>query len=175
MLSFLSKMSASNFVRPCEIVGGSVGQHTRHLNDHFVRLLDVLEHDRRAHAHLKAGGHHEVSNVVAYDERVRATDFETNVELARDGIEITLEDMISVVDSADLDADICVSFTLAGRQQQFQSTVGREFAFVLHHAFHHAASIRSIANHHSFGHLCPPEFGVAPSTLQHRSQGQRDK
>lgn len=145
-----------------------MGQHTRHLNDHFVRLLDVLDHNGQAPEEV--WGKHNVSGIVAYDERARATDFETSIEVARDGIEVTLEDMISVVDSADLDANISVSFILAGRQQKLQSTVGRECAFVLHHAFHHAASIKSIANHLGFGHLCPSQFGVAPSTVQYRSQ-----
>ena len=73
-------------------------------------------------------------------------------------------------DTADLEENIRVSFTLAGTEQNMQSTVGRECAFVVHHAFHHAASIQALATNLGYGHACPDGFGIAPSTSDYRAK-----
>lgn len=50
---------------------------------------------------------------------------------------------------------------------KLQSTLERELWFVVHHATHHAALIRSICV--EIGLTVLKDFGVAPSTLAHIS------
>ena len=66
---------------------------------------------------------------------------------------------------ADLRRPLAVSFVLGrgeGTETAFASTLGRELAFCAHHAVHHNASMRQIAE--ALGLAVPPEFGFAPST-----------
>jgi hypothetical protein len=47
------------------------------------------------------------------------------------------------------------------------STLARELAFASHHAIHHHAMMKAIAQEH--GQAAESGFGVAPSTLNHES------
>jgi hypothetical protein len=107
--------------------------------------------------------------------RARATAFEADVVAARVEVTNTLARMEAIVGATDLDATINVSFSLAGEEVEMRSTVARECAFVVHHAFHHAASIKAIATNLGFGHACPAGFGIAPSTADYRAQNGSSK
>jgi hypothetical protein len=54
-----------------------------------------------------------------------------------------------------------------GRTSDLGSTVGRELAFAAHHALHHHAMMKFIAD--SFGCITPADFGKAPSTVHHEN------
>jgi len=56
-----------------------------------------------------------------------------------------------------------VMLTSDGQDTTLPSTFGRELAFAAHHAIHHHAMIKAIAE--EFGIATPAEFGKAPSTL----------
>ena len=57
-----------------------------------------------------------------------------------------------------------ISFFTGGEEICYQSTFGRELNFCVHHAYHHCASMKMIAEDGGFGHAVPIGFGVAPST-----------
>ena len=159
--AFLNTVESVDFCRPCCVIGGTAGQHARHINDHFVRLADTLEE------------HCESRKVVRYDVRARETAFETDVLAARIGVANTLARMDSILASdIDLSSIIDVSFMLVGEEQKMRSTVARECSFVVHHAFHHTASIKVIAKNLGFEHACPDGFGIAPSTADYRAQAR---
>jgi hypothetical protein len=69
------------------------------------------------------------------------------------------------VDAEQLAAPVRVRVMLsgAGDEAELSSTLARELFFAAHHAIHHHAMIRAIAN--EFGCPCAAEFGVAPSTI----------
>ena len=159
LLEFMYRVKPSEFCRPCDIMGGTAGQHARHIHDHFVRLVDVVECND--------------ASLVQYDIRARETKFETDLITARANVLDTMRRMEAIVEKSNLNSPIRVSFTIAGEEVEISSTVARECAFVVHHAFHHAASIKAIATNLGFAPACPDGFGIAPSTADYLAQNVR--
>ena len=69
-----------------------------------------------------------------------------------------------------IDQELSVSFLTGGEEISYQSTLGRELSFCIHHAYHHCASMKMIAEDGGFGHAVPIGFGVAPSTAENRDR-----
>jgi len=69
--------------------------------------------------------------------------------------------------AARLRAPVVATFMLTadGEASSFDSTLGRELAFSVHHAVHHHATIAAIAKHLEVA--VPDGFGLAPSTQHH--------
>jgi hypothetical protein len=63
-------------------------------------------------------------------------------------------------------------FMLSGDGNEFAlpSTIQRELGFCAHHAIHHMAMIRLIAENHIGLKDLPADFGRAPSTVHHDLQ-----
>ena len=167
--TFLSQLDpAPIYTLPSERVPGStIGKHVRHLLDHFRKLIhkDLL-------AELKTSPHQAYSQSICYDIRVRNTLEETEIAEARKHIH-DLQAMISEFPTGfeTWPVRIEVMMTQEGHTSEpLHSSLGRELWFVVHHAIHHHAMIKVIAEEH--GVPVRTDFGLAPSTANFRRDGE---
>jgi hypothetical protein len=128
----------------------SIGQHYRHVIEHFQSLTRGLQ-----------------SGEINYDARDRNARLQSEVtygSIATCDILRTLKHC-----SEETLARECAVINSVGygsaEPSMFSSNVGRELAYCAGHAIHHYAIIRLIC--HQIGVSIPAEFGVAPSTLRH--------
>jgi uncharacterized damage-inducible protein DinB len=138
-----------SFSHPSErLPGGTIGKHVRHCLDHFLAALSV--HDERG-------------NAADYDHRERNVPMETDRAEALEAIHRVARRLRAVrAVVADEPAVVRVMVTCDGAQCEFRSTVGRELAFAAHHAVHHHAMMKVIADELAVS--SPAGFGLAPST-----------
>ena len=136
-----------------EPYSASIGQHYRHVLDHFLCLESGM-----------AGGEFD------YDNRARNPRLETDLSYAR----ATTERLIQVFRHYDLELleRPCIVRYSVGYGNtapvRLPSVVARELAFCIGHAVHHYAIVRLLCD--SVGVEVVREFGVAPSTLKHRAE-----
>ncbi len=148
----LGSISQEGWSRRVSVASNStIGEHYRHCLDHFRCWLDGLE-----------------SGVLDYDRRQRDSRIETNRAYA---LSVTgeLERAVARLDPSALDRTIeiqCKIHYEGDRTQRLSSTVVRELMYNVAHAVHHYALIAVMAK--VMGCRLPVEFGLAPSTLQHR-------
>jgi hypothetical protein len=135
--------------------GGTIGKHLRHLLDHYAAVIAAVRESKL---------------VIDYDHRERDVPMETCTAAALQTITL-LRSSLAGLTSDVLDQAIVVRVMVhaSGRTVNLRSTVGRELAFATHHALHHHAMMKFIAE--SFGLSTPQGFGRAPSTLNHESRG----
>lgn len=129
--------------------GGTIGKHIRHTLDHFRAALDASP-----------------GVVIDYDHRERNVPMETQPREAVKAIG-RIRDRLLRLDAAALDHAVRVRVMVNGDGEEVElgSTLGRELAFVWHHAVHHHAMLGAIAAEH--GIVLEGEFGRAPSTVSH--------
>jgi hypothetical protein len=130
------------------MAGGTIGKHFRHSLDHFAAALSGA----------LAG------DPINYDHRRRNVPMETDRSAALAAIR-RLIDQLSGTSAPLSTSSVRVRVMLAadGSEAEFASTLGRELAFAAHHAVHHHAMIKAIAEEH--GVSVPTGFGMAPSTV----------
>ncbi|MFN0133222.1 MAG: hypothetical protein ACKVW3_11945 [Phycisphaerales bacterium] len=138
------------------IRGGTLGKHVRHVLDHFRAALDAADDPRL---------------VIDYDHRERDVPMESDPGAALASIANLRERLLGVTD-ASVDRPVVVRFMITGdgTEAELRSTLGRELAFAAHHAVHHHAMMGAIAT--EFGLRVGPEFGKAPSTINHDRHGR---
>lgn len=157
--SFIAKLDDDVYARCCPSASdGTIGKHLRHCLDHFVAALDAADHARSSEW---------VSGpVIDYDHRERDVPMETCRRAASD-LMTAVRHRLSRLDAARLAAPVVVRVMLAqdGQTVDLPSTLAREIAFATHHALHHHAMMRFIAE--SFGLITSTDFGKAPSTINH--------
>jgi DinB superfamily len=152
-LALLAELSEESFaaVVPAPY-NASIGQHYRHVLDHFLCL--------------EAGA---LSGEIDYDNRARDPQLETDLRFAR----ATTERLICSFSNYQFDqltehCTVCYSVGYGNATPvRLLSVVARELAFCIGHAVHHYAIVRLLCD--SVGVGVVPEFGVAPSTLKHRA------
>lgn len=140
------------------LVGGTIGKHVRHALDHF-----------RAAAHAGDPG----AAPIDYDHRARNVPVEDDRSLALSAIG-EVRATIAALPDAELTRAVRVRVMLSGHGAEavLGSTLARELFFAMHHAIHHHAMIRAIAQ--EFGVNTSSDFGKAPSTVHHeRTAGAR--
>lgn len=128
------------------ITGSSIGQHVRHNLDHYAAIADG-----------------QGSEPIAYDHRDRGVDVEHDRSAAIAKIDDLVDRIGAMGDRCNSEATIRVMVSGDGLETDLHTTIGRELAFATHHAIHHHAMIKSIAE--EFGACCPECFGRAPSTI----------
>lgn len=135
------------------IRGGTIGKHIRHLLDHFDAILVGVEAEA----------------AIDYDHRERDVPMELRPVAALEGIERTRRRLAGLM-ARPLDGPARIRVMLAadGSEAEFGTTIARELAFATHHAIHHQAMMRAIAQEH--GVAPGPDFGKAPSTINHASR-----
>lgn len=128
----------------------SVGQHVRHVLDHYQALVGATD------------------GQVDYNQRQRDQPLEGDAALAVQAIE-RLSDALDDLRDGPLNvrADACQDEQTA---QWVGSTMARELAFADSHAVHHFAVMRFLLQ--AMGHALPADFGVAASTLVYRQRLQ---
>lgn len=144
----IESMSDEQYVRR---PGGAspVGAHVRHALDHVAALL-------RSHG----------SGEVDYDGRERGTNVESERPAALAQI-LALDNGISRLpaDAVRLPLRMRTRLEADGACDTFQTTFGRELAFVCSHTIHHNALIAVAARELKLE--LPPRFGYAPATIRH--------
>ena len=131
---------------------GTVGAHIRHNTDHYECLFEGI-----------LTGH------VHYDRRGRNPDTETQLQAGQRALQSIVDRVSGLEDSAlDQPLHIHMHTSTAGTESVGQSNTCRELQFLLSHTIHHYALIAILCRVKG---IAPPEnFGVAPSTLNHRNQ-----
>jgi hypothetical protein len=130
----------------------SIGGHYRHCLDHFHCLLLGLE-----------------TGLIDYDDRPRNLSVEMDRSKAMEE-SVRLKNALSVLSGEMISNPVgvrCKVHYEMDRSQEVSSTFAREIMYVVAHGVHHFALISVMANVMDFP--LPSDFGVAPSTLQHRS------
>ncbi len=130
------------------IKGGSIGKHVRHVLDHYGAIFLALD----------------TGEPITYDRRERHVPMETSPAAALEAIaELRRRVGSSTPETLGAGVRVRVMLSADGTEAELGSTVGRELAFATHHAIHHNAMMKAIAQ--EFGQGCDPGFGKAPSTL----------
>lgn len=148
--AFVEGVDEALYRRPCALIGGStIGQHVRHLLDHYAAILTCRE-----------GGE------INYDHRERGTAVERKPSSAAEHAR-SLAGQLSGLASDRLCSAVHVRVMVNadGCEAVLGSTLERELAFAAHHAIHHQAMIAAMAR--EFGLATPEGFGKAPSTVIH--------
>jgi hypothetical protein len=155
LLQGLELLAATGAVQYKRVLGppfeASIGQHYRHVIEHYDCLCRGLEID-----------------VVNYDARKRDVELETNVSKAMDRTCNILDALVSL-DPSELERP-CKSVQSLGytaaEPLAVRSNIGRELAYCIAHSVHHFAIIRLICAAVEVN--LPAHFGFAPSTLKHK-------
>ncbi len=130
----------------------SIGQHYRHVLDHFICLADGI-----------------ATGVIDYDTRSRNRDLETNRDAARETT-IQLSTLFNSLSARQIADSYKVLYSVGYSNEEaveIDTVLAREIAFCVSHAIHHFAIIRLVCAHFSIE--LPADFGVAPSTLKYRA------
>jgi hypothetical protein len=149
---FIAAIPPSAYARPCPLAsGGTIGKHVRHCLDHFSAALGAIDAP---------------DGPIDYDHRERDVPMETSPAAALAAI-VVLRSALRAITADQLAAPVTVRVMVdaEGGTVDLPSTLGRELAFATHHALHHHAMMKFIAD--SFGLPTPADFGKAPSTLEH--------
>ena len=131
-------------------VWSSPGAHTRHILDYLDCLLTGLDAQR-----------------IDYTNRKRRLDVEQSRTVGLREIERSTESLERLTH---LESQLPLDVRSDMNQEWSKSTLSRELQFVIGHVIHHYALIRLTLAHR--GIEAPSEYGVAPSTLAHRSSDQ---
>lgn len=154
MISLLERIPQSSYSRMLDIYDGStIGKHFRHIFD-FYRCLE---------AGLKAGQ-------IDYSSRQRNQQLEEDPQV----IARYFRDVAKQLNGYSMDTPLQVLSdfsceTEAGREY-FDSTFGRELAFIHDHAVHHLAIIKMGLKQVEPAMNPGQEFGVAPSTIKYQRE-----
>lgn len=152
-LGLLLKLPESTYAHVVEApYSASVGQHYRHILEHFQCLVRGLR-----------------DGEINYDARERNPRLETEVAYASNATREVLR-TIENYSEAELGRSCKVVNSISYGSPQasvIETNVGRELAYCTGHAVHHYAIIRLMCSQAKVE--VPAEFGVAPSTLKYKS------
>lgn len=129
-----------------ELSNATIGEHTRHIIEMYQSLLKSY-----------------TSGTVNYDKRERNITIQTNKTVAINAINIILENIALENIEMTLEQGVeKVTFKV-------QTNYFRELLHNLEHSIHHQALIKVAVLKNKNIQLCP-EFGVAKSTIEYRTQ-----
>jgi hypothetical protein len=155
-LFLLDSLDADAYTRPAAGgFGGSIGEHYRHIVEHFTCLLGGIREGR-----------------VDYDSRKRDRAIESDIDYAHAVTEALIDDFKALPWDV-FQKWVQVTYTVAYNAEEVESVpsnVSREVVFCVGHAVHHYAIIRLLCSQAKIE--MPSGFGVAPSTLRHARTAQ---
>lgn len=135
-----------------QVSADTVGKHVRHVLEHYESILQCSD------------GH------IDYETRARDPDVETDPRVASERI-ASIRERLVALPGTNAPSSVRVRYTSASGDRtikSIESTLEREYHFVLSHTIHHMALIALLAQRQ--GHGVPEEFGVAGSTLRYRAR-----
>lgn len=143
----LSQLPEDCYTRPCQMLSeASIGQHTRHIIELYQCLIQGYD-----------------SAEVSYDKRKRDRRIEQELMFA-------INQLKEIQDTLERpDKELRVSYDLAHNEIALRSNYFREVMYNLEHTIHHQALIK-VGIQQFTDILLPESFGVAPSTMQFRTQ-----
>ncbi|HMP29269.1 MAG TPA: hypothetical protein PKD85_06700 [Saprospiraceae bacterium] len=147
----IKQLSVEEYSRTLQVLGdSSIGQHVRHILEFYVCLSNSID-----------------TGYVNYDARKRNDTLSTNPDAAL----ALIEYLTSLFYRNNiLNREIKNVIEYHGEQFSSNSSMEREFIYLIEHNIHHFAII-NIAIKENFGHVATPSgFGVAYSTIQHKEK-----
>jgi len=151
--NLLLKIENEHYVKPIEILSGAtIGQHTRHILEFYLCLLDGLPVQK-----------------VNYENRKRNPELENNINFATTSIEHII---LHLPDSLkDVDMDCEKNFSASGSViTAIPSSLYRELTFCLDHSIHHQALIKIGLKDLGLKYLVTDQFGVDPATIRYKNK-----
>lgn len=143
----LSLLPDDCYTKPCQMLSdATIGQHTRHIIELYQCLLQGYD-----------------CNEVSYDKRKRNKRIEQELHFALD----QLQDIQDNLEKPD--RKLQVNYDLNESEVSLDSNYFREVMYNLEHTIHHQALIK-VGIRQFTDIILPESFGVAPSTLQYKSQ-----
>ena len=150
-VDLLNTISSEDFQKVMQPhLSGSIGQHIRHVVDHYLALESGFE-----------------SGLIDYNQRNRDANIEVSVVAAKETIQ-AVQAWFATLTSADLQKSIEVrsEISISARiNDDCASTLAREIMFVSSHAIHHYSIIGIIRSIQ--GQSVPEFFGYAPATISY--------
>ena len=150
ILDILAKLSKD--IQDTLYIEKNIGQHIRHINDHFMavkngcstEVIDYNSRNRGVSIETKmSSAHKQMLSLCAWIDSLRknasATEFDKNIKIR------------SEID--------CFKTT----NQTFKSTIARELLYLINHTIHHAAHIGLICRNEGID--IPLNTGMAPCTM----------
>jgi hypothetical protein len=139
-------------VKPVGVVQSSIGAHVRHCLDHVRALMAAIG-----------------TGDLDYDQRDRGTAIVTDRAAALAAIKLLRNRLANLSDDViDQPLRLSVLMTCDGVPFRFETTAGREMAYVLSHTIHHNALIDTMVK--TLGGWLPERFGYAPATPAHEKR-----
>ncbi len=151
--SYLQQVSGDAYCQPLPVLSGStVGQHTRHFIELFQCLFETLDAAQAGKA-----------TVVNYDQRRRDRRIETNSQHAL----MVVESLMERLQRLSFTDDIYLEFMdyEMGGSTLLPTSVERELFYNIEHTIHHFALIKIGLRVVEPCMELPPNFGIAPSTV----------
>jgi uncharacterized damage-inducible protein DinB len=146
----VASLSAQQFAQAPQGFHSSIGQHIRHILDHYRSLLNAQ------------------GDLVDYEKRERNTPVENDPSQALLHIAQVSQQLHQLsARPLRLQIEACLA---GARVSQAISSTERELMFVLSHTVHHFAIVGIYLR--VLGVNAPADFGVAPSTLSFRQHTQ---
>jgi hypothetical protein len=144
--SLLSQLSNDEYSKPCkDLSNSSIGQHVRH----SIELFQCLENQYQ-------------SGIINYDNRLRDFQLESDVNAAKNAIEM-------IIDSIDRPNKSLILVQKMDTLIEIDSNYNRELLYNLEHCIHHQALIK-VALLQNEAVAIDENFGVAQSTIEYRKQ-----
>ncbi|QHT71785.1 DinB family protein [Rhodocytophaga rosea] len=149
LIDLLLQLDSLTYAQPLPILsGGSLSGHVRHIAEFYLCLFQGLQNGQ-----------------VDYDARKRNRLLETDNLFAIQ----TLQEIIRNVEEIEEDKLLYLKAAyMAEGSLLVQTTLYRELIYNLEHCIHHLATIRIGVSALTDQYSIPHNFGVAPSTIQHR-------
>lgn len=152
-IHFLECVPPELFTSSCAVCFGStIGGHLRHNVEHYQQFLEGIPERR-----------------VNYDARSRQLAIETEIPTALEALRSLKAALSALSLPADDSAELEILMDGGTEAHWTHSSLSRELQFLISHTIHHYALIVTIAKTLGFDGFSS-DFGVAPSTLKHRSR-----
>lgn len=146
LIDVLAQLNIQEYTKPeISLSHATIGQHTRHIIELFQCLINEYN-----------------EGCINYDKRKRNKEIENNLDTATKALKEVQDNLEKS------DKEIVVVYELAGEEITIKSNYYRELMYNLEHCIHHQALIKvALLN---MPHIqINDTFGVAPSTIKHRS------
>ena len=143
----------------------SVGQHFRHILDHFNALMNTTTSTSNTINSIP---------MVDYDTRKRDTKIESSIQAANESISSIESQVIRDYDMM-LKKFVDATFMSdeSGKKYSIKSSFQRELSFCAHHAVHHLSFVNLMLT--DMGYELPKNIGKAPSTQNHENKECNDE